>query len=104
MIIKTDGRTIDDGGWTPVIITLSGEDITIEGYTAFEVTGYISVSGSVNNLIIDTENKTATMNGENAEDRLISKDWALFVGVGETYFDVEGATSVTIQYRNRWQG
>lgn len=104
MIIKTEGRTLDDGGWTPTVVTVTGEDITIEGYTAFDPTGYISISGEVTNLVIDTENRTVTMDGENATDRLYSADYALYVGVGETFFDVQGATSVSISYRNRWQG
>lgn len=102
MILRTTGRTLVDGTWTPVKITLTGTDITVQGYTATEATGYLTVSGVVRNLIVDSELMTATMDGENAETLVTWRDYGLYVGVGETFFEVEGAENVTIEYTNRW--
>jgi hypothetical protein len=46
-IITTTGRTIDDGGWTPTSIKVSGTDVTISGYRTgtSDFTGFVSVSG-----------------------------------------------------------
>lgn len=102
MILKTTGRTLNDGTWTPTIVTVTGTDITIRGYTQSDDTGYISVDGSVSNLVIDTENRTAFMDGENVEHLISWRDYGLWVGPGETYFEIEGADNISIQYHNRW--
>lgn len=103
--IDTDqvARTIDDGGWTPATVTVTGTNVTVSGYTATgDFTGFISVSGAVTNLILDSEAFTATLGGNNANDRLYSADYRMYVGPGKTYFTTTGASSMTIQYHNRW--
>lgn len=103
--IDTDqvGRTIDDGGWTPTVLTVTGTNVTVSGYTATgQFTGFISVSGSVTNLVVDTEAFTATIGGVNANGQMLSTDYQLFVGPERTYFDIQGASSCTIQYNDRW--
>lgn len=104
-IIDTDqvARDIDDGGWTPTIITLDGTDITVSGYTETgQFTGFISVTGSVTGLVVNTEAFTATEGLSNSNSKMLSTDYRLFVGPGKTYFDINGATSATITYNNRW--
>lgn len=104
-IIDTDqvSRTIADGGWTPTIITLDGTNITVSGYTdTGQFTGFISVEGAVSSLIVDTEAFTATEGLSNSNHKMLSTDYRLFVGPGKTYFDINGATSATITYNNRW--
>lgn len=102
--IVTTGRTIDDGGWTPTNILVSGTDITISGYTdGGEFTGYATVSGSVTNLTIDSDNflaVTGTSTNQNA--RMGPADYRIYVAPGVTKFDVTGASSCTVRYRNRW--
>lgn len=121
-VIDTDqvSRSITDGGWTPVKILLSGTDITVSGYTSTgDFTGYISVSGHVSSLLIDSENYIASFGvwdrgrleylmmgdeylGGNQNNLLKNADYALYVGPGKTYFDITGATDCIIQYNNRW--
>lgn len=103
--INTDQvtRTIDDGGWTPTTVTVTGTNVTISGYTDTSMfTGFISVSGSVTNLIVDTEAFTATIGGNNANGQMLTTDYQLFVGPEKTNFAITGASSCTIQYNNRW--
>ena len=97
------GRTDLDGAWTPTIITMTGTNITVSGYTdTIPYTGFISVSGSVTNLVVNSEDFTAEISGLNANDRMLYADYQTFVGPGKTSFDVTGANSVTIEYYNRW--
>lgn len=57
-------RSISDGGWTPTIITVTGTNVTVSGYTANgEFAGYFSVSGAVTNLVVNTEAFTAEIGG-----------------------------------------
>lgn len=104
--IDTDqvGRTIDNGGWAPTTITVTGTNVTISGYTATEpFTGYVSVSGAVSSLVIDSEAMTAEISGVNRNDLMLrSTDYALYVGPGKTYFAITGASSCSISYQNRW--
>lgn len=100
--ISTTGRTFSDGAWTPLTMVVSGTNVTVSGYTATEFTGFISVSGIVSNLEIDTENFTATIGDNNAIDKMYWQDFSLFVGAGITNFEITGASSVTITYKDRW--
>lgn len=103
--INTDqvSRDLYDGGWTPATITLTGTDITISGYTSTgDFAGYVEIDGAVSNLIIDSENYTATIGGVNANAQMITADYRLFVGPGRTNFAITGASTCTIDYQNRW--
>lgn len=103
--VDTDsvGRTIEDGGWTPTRITVTGTDVTISGYTATgDFAGFVSISGAVTNMIIDSDAFTATIGGVNANDRMRWADYRTYVGPGKTHFVATGASSMTIQYNNRW--
>lgn len=100
--ISTAGRTYDDGGWTPTIVTVTGTDITITGYTATGLSaGLINVTGSVTNLVIDTEAGVALLGGEYRAD-IMNPDFSLYIGPGVTSYDIAGATAVSIKYHNRW--
>ena len=99
----TVGRTIADGGWTPTVVTVTGTDITISGYTATgDYAGFISVSGAVSNLVIDTEGYSATIGGVNYNSVMDFADYQLYVGPARTYYDITGASSTTISWNNRW--
>jgi len=99
----TTGRTIDDGGWTPTTITLTGNDITVSGYTINgDFAGFISVSGIVTNLVVDAEAFTALEGTTNKNSYMRYADYRVWTGPEETTFVVSGATSVTIEYNNRW--
>lgn len=103
--INTDGvgRTISNGGWTPTTITLTGTNITLSGYTATgDFAGFMSVTGSVTNLIVNTENYTATIAGVNANAQMAWADYRVYAGPGKTYFTSTGASSVSINYYDRW--
>lgn len=91
------GRTLNDGTWTPAAITVTGTNVTISGYTATNQTGYVTISGTVNNLIIDTDNYYSNRND------LLNPDYSLYIGPGPTTFDIIGATACVIKYRNRWE-
>ena len=96
-------RDLYDGGWTPATVLLTGTNITVSGYTdTGDFAGYISVSGAVTNLEIDSENYTATIAGVNKNSLMRSVDYALFVGPGKTHYAVTGATSCVISWENRW--
>lgn len=104
-IISTDqvGRTYENGGWTPANLVLSGTNITVSGYTeSGEFTGFISISGAVTNMIIDSQQYTSTINEVNSNDKMYNANYMVFVGPGKTYFAVNGATSCTIVYQDRW--
>lgn len=101
--LTTTGRTLFDGAWTPTTVTMTGTDIAISGYTnTGEQAGYISVSGSVTNLVVTSEDYTAIMDDTNRNDVIRNLDYYLYVGVGVTNFVVTGATDCTITWRNRW--
>jgi hypothetical protein len=105
--INTDsvGRTIGiNGGWSPTILNITGTNVTVSGYTDIDsFTGFISVSGAVANLLVDTDNYTATIGGVNANSRMLWRDYALWVGPGKTYFTIGGTiTSVNISWQDRW--
>lgn len=101
--VTTTGRTIDEGGWTPTTITVTGTNVTVSGYTATgDFAGYLSVSGAVTNLIIDSDDFTATIGGNNANNRMLWTDYRTYIGPGETTFVVTGASSCSISYNNRW--
>ena len=103
-VINTDQvtRTIADGGWTPTIASISGTNVTISGYTANgDFTGFISVNGTVSNLVVDSEKFTATEAGVNANAKMLSTDYRLWVGTEKTYFSVTGVTA-TLNFYNRW--
>lgn len=91
-------RTIDHGGWTPTVVTLTGTSIS--GVTAdAQSTGNIVTTG-VTGLVIDTAAFTATIGGVNKNELVVTKDYRLYVGPGRTTFTVDG--SATIQYYDRW--
>lgn len=103
--INTDqvARTIDDGGWTPTTITVTGTNVTISGYTATgDFTGFISISGAVTNMIVDSYAYTATIGGVNKNNLMKNIDYQVYVGPGKTFFAITGASSCTIDYKNRW--
>jgi hypothetical protein len=94
-IIDTGARF---GGWTPTTILVTGTDITISGLTEQgQDTGTISISGYVENFVVDTEDFTS---GNNAV--ITPKNYGIYVGPGKTYFTISGATSCIITYQNRW--
>lgn len=103
--ITTDSvsRTIDEGGWTPTTITVTGTNVTISGYTATgDFAGFISISGAVSSMIIDTYNYESTIGGINANDRMRWADFQMYVGPGKTSFTSTGASSMSITYYDRW--
>lgn len=100
--LVTSGRTIDNGGWTPTIVQVTGTDVTISGFTATDFTGFITISGAVTNMIIDTERGQATIGGQYANHLMYDKDFSLYVGPGETTFVITGASSCVITYKDRW--
>jgi hypothetical protein len=91
-------RTIDNGGWTPTVVTLTGTSIS--GVTGDgQSTGNIVTTG-VTNMVIDTAAFTATIGGINKNELITTKDYRLYVGPGRTTFTVDG--SATIQFYDRW--
>jgi len=99
----TVGRTIEDGGWTPTIITVTGTDVTVSGYTSTgDFAGFISISGAVTNMIINSDTFTATIGGVNANDRMRWADYRVYVGPVKTSFVSTGASSMTVRWNNRW--
>lgn len=98
-LLDTDsiGRSFANGTWTPVRLTITGINVTISGYTdSGDFAGFISVSGTVSNLYVDTENYYASENVIN------NYDYQMFVGPGRTLFEINGATQVTVEYEDRW--
>lgn len=96
-------RNLGNGTWTPAIIIATGNNITISGYTdSGEFTGFIGLSGAVNNITIDSETYAVTMGGENRSDLLTTMDNKLLVAPGRTKFAITGATSCEIIYQDRW--
>lgn len=103
--INTDqvSRTIDDGGWTFANVTVTGTNVTISGYTdTGDFAGFISISGAVAGMVIDSENYTAEISAVNRNDLMLSADYRLLVGPGKTNFAITGASSCSISYYNRW--
>lgn len=102
---STVGRNIDDGGWTYASALLSGTNVTVSGYTANgEFAGFISVSGTIANLTIDSEAFTATTsNGTvNRNNYMRWSDYRIYVGPEVTYFTVTGAQKCEVTWHNRW--
>jgi hypothetical protein len=103
--INTDQvtRTIVDGGWTPARITVTGTNVTISGYTdTGEFAGFASITGSVSNLVIDSDEFTATQGGVNKNDIMAWADYRIYIGPGKTFLTTTGASSMTVTYHNRW--
>jgi hypothetical protein len=99
----TTGRTLDNGGWSPTTIIVTGNDITISGYSTKEsFTGFISISGTVTDLVIDSEGFSATAAGVNKNAVMRYADYRVYIAPEETTITVSGATSVTIDYYDRW--
>jgi hypothetical protein len=93
--IDTDilSRDIHHGGWSPVNLRLSGTDITVSGYSSTgQFTGYLAVSGTVSNLIINSDEYTSTINGQNANNVMKNADYILYVAPGKTFFVITGAS------------
>lgn len=101
--IDTGVRDFSQGTWTPAIITVTGTNITVSGYTdETSFTGYFAVSGYVSNLVVNSNEYTATINGVNSNKAMKNLDYAIYVGPGRTYFAVTGATTVELKWQNRW--
>jgi hypothetical protein len=103
--IDTDSlsRTIADGGWAPTTITVTGTNVTISGYTINgDFTGFISISGAVTNMIVDSDAFTATVGGVNKNNLMKWADYRTYVGPDKTFFVVAGASSCSISYHDRW--
>jgi hypothetical protein len=103
--INTDaaGRTIDNGGWSPTTITVTGTNVTVSGYTVNgDFTGFLSVSGAVTNMIIDSDAFTATIGGVNKNGLMKWADYRVYVGPDKTFFAITGASSCSISYHDRW--
>jgi hypothetical protein len=99
----TVGRTIADGGWSPVRIDVSGTNVTVSGYTINgDFAGYMSSTGAVTNLIVDSDAFTATIGGVNQNDIMLWSDYRLYVGPEKTFFVITGASACSITYHNRW--
>jgi len=99
----TFGRTIESGGWTPTILNLTGTNITVSGYDTFgNFTGFISVSGAVTGLEVDTDKFTAIVGSTNYNGSMYWKDYQMWVGTGNTSFYVTGASSFRVRYNDRW--
>ncbi len=91
-------RTLDDGGWSYANLTVTGTNVTISGYTSNEpYTGFISISGAVNNLVINSEQYTTTNTSV-----MLNKDYRLYIGPETTYITVSGASECVITYQNRY--
>lgn len=106
-LINSDGafpaRTINDGGWTPTTITVTGTNVTISGYTGTgDFTGFMSISGYVQNMIIDSDAFTATIGGVNKNGTMRWADYRMYAGPDKTYFNVVGASGCVIAWNNRW--
>lgn len=103
-IITTDqvSRSIEDGGWTPATITVTGTDVTVSGYTDTEFTGYFSAPGAVTGLVVDSEAVTATAGGINQNSAIPTVDYRVYVAPGKTSFAITGALTCSITYQNRW--
>lgn len=101
--LVTVTRTLDDGGWTPTRITVTGTNVTISGYLDNgDPTGFVSVSGAVSGLLIDSDAFTATIGGNNANGQMYWVDYRTYVGPGTTHFQVTGASSCAFEWENRW--
>lgn len=103
--INTDqvGRTIDDGGWSPTTITVTGTNVTVSGYTdTGDFAGFISIDGAVSNMIINAEEMTAEIASVNRNDLMLWTDYAMYVGPGKTYFTITGASACSISWHDRW--
>lgn len=104
--IDTDqvGRTITNGGWTPTTITVTGTNVTISGYTGTgDFAGYVSVSGAVTGLVINSDAFTAEISGANKNSLMLrATDYRTYIGPGKTTFVVTGASSCSINYYDRW--
>lgn len=104
-LLDTDAvaRSIDNGGWTPATVTVTGTNVTVSGYTATgDFAGYFSVVGAVTNLVINTEAFTATIGGVNQNAIMGSADYRMSVGPARTYFAVTGASAASLTYSDRW--
>lgn len=97
------GRTYLQGTYSPIRMNISGTNVTVSGYTEDgEFTGFISISGVVSNLSVDTENMEVRLAGERRNDLVYNYDYKMYVGPGRTFFDLTGADEVTIEYEDRW--
>jgi len=100
----TFGRTLESGGWTPTLLNLTGTNITVSGYDQFgNFTGFISVSGTVSNLEIDSEAYTTSSGGfGNYNAWMKWVDYQTWIGTGTSYLYITGASSIRVRYRDRW--
>ena len=101
--VSTTGRQFTDGGWTPTTVTVTGTNVTISGYTDLgSYTGFMSINGSVTNMVVNSNTMSSTIGGVNANDKMLWADYSLYVGPGVTNFQINGASSCSIAYQNRW--
>lgn len=96
-------RTFDDGGWSPIYADISGTDVTISGYSDTErFTGYVSVSGTVANFIVDTSLSSSFFDDGTGDKYMRWADYGIWVAPGKTSWVVTGASAVSLKYHNRW--
>ena len=96
--LDTGSRSLNQGGWTPTQIIVSGTDITISGVTETgQDTGTIYINGTVSNFVIDSDNFTSSDNSI-----ITPKNYGIYVGPGKTIFTITGATDYTITWQNRY--
>jgi hypothetical protein len=104
--IDTDtvSRTISNGGWTPVTLYISGQDVTVSGYSStVQCTGYLTISGAASQYIVYSDEYTVVnASGYNVLDQVRPIDFRLFVAPEKTSFYITGATWVKLEYYDRW--
>lgn len=103
--IDTDNvaRTLSNGTWSPAVVRVTGTNITVSGYTdTGDFTGFISVAGTVSDLVIDSESYTATMDGVNRNNLMNNLDYQIYIGPGRTRFATTGITNISVEYEDRW--
>jgi hypothetical protein len=82
---------------------MTGTNITVSGYTATgDFAGFISVSGAVTNLIVNSDAFTATIGGVNKNNVMRWADYRVYVGPGKTHYVVTGANACSISWNDRW--
>lgn len=108
--IPPDGQFIVVGGNrpAPILFTIAGPvtDPRIFNETDSKTLSFSITLGGTDTLVIDTVNRTVTLNGNiNRRDAMLSADWFLF-NPGSTFIRFGGASgsgTLTVAYRNAWR-